>query len=107
MAIIVRKMRPEEGDAVRKLGKRTFEWFESLFVPNPKDGFVAYEGDDLLGAVLYKYYQVGDKKIGYVDYVFVDKKAHGKGVGSRLISACVKQMWEDGCLVYQGWSNNI
>lgn len=69
--------------------------------------FVAYEGDDLLGAVLYKYYQVGDKKIGYVDYVFVDKKAHGKGVGSRLISACVKQMWEDGCLVYQGWSNNI
>jgi len=97
MAIVIRKMVPEEAEAVRELGKKTFEWFESLFVPKPKKGFVAYDDKKLVGAVIYKYFRFNNKKIGYVDFIFVDKSAHGKGVGSQLLKACTALMWQEGC----------
>jgi len=97
MAIIIRDMIPDEAGEVRRLGKKTFEGFESLFVPKPKEAFVAYDGEQLVGAVLYKYLKVGDLKIGYADFVFVDKRAHGKRIGSQLISKCVQHMWSEGC----------
>ena len=93
----IRVMKPEEAQAVRKLGRKTFEWFEALWVPKPKKCFVAVEGDDILGAVIYKYFKTMNKTIGYVDYIFVDKKGYGKGIGTRLVDACFKVMDQDGC----------
>jgi len=95
----IRVMKPEEAQAVRKLGRKTFEWFEALWVPKPKKCFVAVEGDDILGAVIYKYFKTVNKTIGYVDYIFVDKKGYGKGIGigTRLVDACFKAMDQDGC----------
>lgn len=95
--IEIRVMKPEEAQAVRKLGRKTFEWFEALWVPKPKKCFLAVEGDDILGAVIYKYFKTVNKTIGYVDYIFVDKKGHGKGIGTRLVDACFKAMDQDGC----------
>lgn len=97
MAIEIRKMTSEEAPAVKKLAKEIFDWFEALFVPNPEKGFVAYEGERLLGSVLYKYFTVGALKIGYVDFIFVDKAAHGQGLGNQLLVRCVESMWADGC----------
>lgn len=95
--IEIRAMKQNEAQEVRKLGKKTFEWFESLFVPNPKDCCVAVEGNTIIGAVLYKYLTVAGKKIGYVDYIFVDKAGHGKGVGSKLVDVCLETMQKEGC----------
>jgi len=95
--IEIREMRPEEAQEVRKLGRKTFEPFESIFVPKPKACYVAVENEAIIGAVIYKYLLVVGKKIGYVDYIFVDKKAHGKGVGSQLVEICLKTMHEEGC----------
>lgn len=95
--IEIRVMKPEEAQAVSKLGRKTFEWFEALWVPKPKKCFVAVEGDDILGAVIYKYLKTVNKTIGYVDYIFVDKKGYGKGIGTRLVDACFKAMDQDGC----------
>jgi len=96
----IRVMREDEAQAVRRLGKKTFEWFESLFVPKPKECYVAIEGDKIVGAILYKYMKVGHNKIGYVDYLFTDKTVHGKGIGSQLVDACIKTMQEEGCSGY-------
>lgn len=93
----IREMRPEEAKAVRKLGRKTFEPFESIFVPMPKACYVAVEDEEIIGAVLYKYLPIVGKKIGYVDYIFVDKKGHGKGVGSQLVEVCLNKMRQEGC----------
>lgn len=93
----VREMRPDETKAVMKLGRQTFEIFESLFVPKPEKCYVAVDGSVIVGAVIYKYIMVGDKKIGYVDFIFTDKTYHGQGIGSRLVDACMETMTEEGC----------
>ena len=95
--IEIRAMKKSEETKVKKLGKKTFEWFESLFIPDPKDCYVAVENNNIVGAVLYKYLTVADKKIGYVDYIFVDKSVHGKGIGSKLVDYCLKTMQKEGC----------
>lgn len=93
----IRAMKKSEAKEVKKLGKKTFEWFEGLFIPDPKDCFVAVEENKVIGAVLYKYFNVADKKIGYVDFIFVDKTAHGKGIGSKLVDRCLKAMEKEDC----------
>ncbi|MFW6230246.1 MAG: GNAT family N-acetyltransferase, partial [Halanaerobium sp.] len=95
--IKIRAIKQNEVEKVRKLGQETFEWFESLFVPKPRDCLVALEENSIIGAVIYKLLNVADKKIGYVDYIFVDKSYHGKGVGSKLVDACFKKMKQEDC----------
>lgn len=58
---------------VRKLGRKIFEPFEGMFIPKPKACLVALEDDEIVGAVLYKYLHIQDKKITYVDFIFVKK----------------------------------
>ncbi|PUU90179.1 GNAT family N-acetyltransferase [Halanaerobium sp.] len=93
----IRAMKKSEAKEVKKLGKKTFEWFEGLFIPDPKDCFVEVEENKVIGAVLYKYFSVANKKIGYVDFIFVDKAAHGKGIGSKLVDRCLKAMEKEAC----------
>ncbi|SDL02548.1 MULTISPECIES: GNAT family N-acetyltransferase [Halanaerobium] len=93
----IRAMKKNEAEQVRRLGKKTFEWFESLFIPKPKDCYVALEDNKIIGAVLYKYLTIADKKIGYVDYIFVDKAFHGKGIGSKLVDHCLDTMKKEEC----------
>lgn len=93
----IRAMKRNETQEVKTLGKKTFEWFEGLFIPEPKDCFVAVEENKIIGAVLYKYFSVANKKIGYVDFIFVDKAAHGKGIGSKLVDRSLEAMEKEDC----------
>ncbi|PTV98389.1 ribosomal protein S18 acetylase RimI-like enzyme [Halanaerobium saccharolyticum] len=95
--IEIRAMKKSEAEEVKKLGKKTFEWFEGLFIPEPKNCFVAVEENNIIGAVLYKFFTVADKKIGYVDYIFVDENVHDKGIGSKLVDRCLKAMEKEDC----------
>lgn len=96
----IRAMKNSEAQEVKTLGKKTFEWFEGLFIPEPKDCFVAVEENKVIGAVLYKYFSVANKKIAYIDFIFVDKAAHGKGIGSKLVDRCLEAMEKENCDAY-------
>ena len=96
----IRAMKKSEAEEVKKLGKKTFEWFEGLFIPEPKDCFVAVEENKVIGAVLYKYFSAANKKIAYIDFIFVDKAAHGKGIGSKLVDRCLEAMEKENCDAY-------
>jgi GNAT superfamily N-acetyltransferase len=96
----IRAMKKSEAEDIKKLGKKTFEWFEGLFIPDPKDCFVAVEENKVIGAALYKYFSAANKKIGYVDFIFVDKAFHGKGIGSRLVDYCFEEMKKENCDAY-------
>lgn len=95
--IEIRAMKENEAQKVKDLGKRTFEWFESLFISNPENCFVAVENNRIIGAIMYKYLTIAGKKIGYVDYLFVDKSEHGKGIGSKLVEFCLETMKKADC----------
>jgi predicted N-acetyltransferase YhbS len=97
MNIIIRAMKDEESLDVRRLGRKTFMGFESLFMPTPKKALVALQGDKIVGAVLYKFLNLGKKKVGYIDFAFVDASMHGFGVGNRLYHETTQLLWDEGC----------
>lgn len=95
--INIRVMEMGEVNEVWKLGRKTFKGFESLWVSKPKQAMVAECDGKIVGAILYKFMNIGKKKIGYVDYAFVDQRFHAQGVGKQLYSKTVEWLWKDGC----------
>lgn len=95
--ILIRSMEAEEAKEVRALGSRSFSGLESLWISKPKDALVATLDGKIVGATLYKLMMVGDQKIGYVDYAFIDPVHQGKGVGSMLYKATTEHLWALGC----------
>lgn len=97
MNIIVRHMKDSEAAEVYKIGKRAFTGLESLFFGKPKLALVAVKDEKIVGAILYKFFQSGGKKIGYVDYAFIAPDFHNQGVGGILYKAATECLWEQGC----------
>lgn len=97
MNIIIREMKKEEFNDVRILGRKSFRGFESLIVPKPKDALVAVANDKIVGAVLYKFYNVKNIKIGYIDFIFVDPSMHSLGIGKLLFDEVTSLLWKNNC----------
>ncbi len=95
--IIIRQMQTDEIEMVHKIGKRAFTGLESLWVPKPKQALVAVKDGKIAGAILYKFIKAGGRKIGYVDYAFVDRDYHNKGIGNVLYKGAAEYLWEQGC----------
>ena len=95
--IEVRLMREDEAGQVRVMGRRAFSGFESLWVSKPKLAMVAIQDGRIVGAILYKFIRAGGKKIGYVDYAFVDRDRQGQGIGGVLYRETVRHLWAQGC----------
>lgn len=93
----VREMRPDEAALVRRMGRRAFTGLESLWVSRPRQALVAERDGRVVGAILYKFYRAGGRKIGYVDYAFVDPDCHGQGVGTVLYREAAAFLWAKGC----------
>lgn len=97
MDITIRQMEQQEADYVRKLGQRAFAGIESLWVSKPKMALVAIKEEKIVGAILYKFIQTKTKKIGYIDYAFVDPEYHSQGIGNVLYKETVEHLWQQGC----------
>lgn len=97
MEILVRPIEPGEKKAVLKMGRRAFTGFESLWVTKPKEALVAVRDGKIVGAVLYKIFQAGGRKVGYYDYGFVDPSCHHQGIGRVLYRECANFLWAQGC----------
>lgn len=95
--IYVREMRTNESSDVLKIGKCAFTGVESLWIGKPKQALVAVKNDTIVGAILYKFIMSGGKKVGYVDYAFIDPHYHNQGIGGILYKATVEYLWEQGC----------
>lgn len=95
--ITIRQMRAGEEPLIQKMGRRAFVGMEALFVSKPKAALVAEYNGIPVGAVLYKFYQCGGQKVGYIDYAFIDPNYHGQGVGNVLYKAAVDFLWAEGC----------
>lgn len=98
-SITVREIRLGEEKAVQMIGQRAFNGMEALLVPKPKPraALVAERDGVVVGAVLYKFFQAGKHKVGYIDYGFVDPDYHGQGVGNVLYKAAIDFLWSQGC----------
>jgi GNAT superfamily N-acetyltransferase len=85
---------PEEGQKAKAVAKRVFGSGASLILPKkPNWGFYAHEGDDFVGGVFIDQVSPGE---GMLSWIFVDPKAQGHKLGSRLIEAGMQAMDEKG-----------
>lgn len=90
-------MRDAEAHEALVLSKKAFGLLEGTFIPKPKTGIVAVFDDKIVGGVFYKIATYGKKKLGTIDFIFVDPSVHGKGVGKQLYEYAVIFLWEQGC----------
>lgn len=97
MGIHTRLMEPEEALKVQKIAKSAFDGLEGISVSKPKQAIVALNGDKIVGAIQFKYYWSGGKKIGYFDYAFIAQDSRNQGVGNVLYKAVTAYLWEQGC----------
>ncbi len=85
---------PEEGQKTRAVAKRVFGSGSSLLLPNnPKWGFYAHDAEDYVGGVLIDRLSLNE---GLLSWIFVDSKAQGYKLGSRLLEAGIHAMDEQG-----------
>ncbi|MDD5936419.1 MAG: GNAT family N-acetyltransferase [Clostridiales bacterium] len=97
MDIVIRKMEPQEAKAVYNLGLKTFHSMEGIFMGKPKQAIVAVSGEEIVGGITYSTHKYKDGVLGYVDYAFVNDKYHGRGIGSKLYTAAVRELNGFGC----------
>ena len=96
--ITVRPMRPEEKPEVREMFRRSFALVKRWFFSWTPDVLVVEQGGELLGAVMLETYPLpGDRKGGFVTWVFTAPEARGTGAGQRLIEAALDLFESRGC----------
>ena len=97
MDILIREMREDEARESLKLSKKSFGFLEGLFITKPKSAVVAVAGEKIVGGAFYKVERFGRKKLGIVDFIFVDPEMHGKGIGRQTYDNVIRLLWEQGC----------
>ena len=98
MNMLIREMKQEEKEVIMKISTRAFRGsIEKFFVSSPKNALVAVLDGQIAGALLYKFFDIQGRKIGYVDFFFVDPAFHGKGVGTRLLEEGLEFLRAAGC----------
>ncbi|MGL4106815.1 GNAT family N-acetyltransferase [Clostridium sp. LP20] len=95
--ITIRKMKAEEGQAVKKTGAKAFLGAERLFVSKPKEAMVAIIDEKIVGGMVFKYTIAKDKKIAYIDFAYVDPDYHNQSVGRQLYKESFEYLWSEGC----------
>ena len=85
---------PEEGRRTGALARRVFGRGVTLLLPGrPYWGFYAHEEEDYVGGVLLEKMGPGE---GLLSFIFVDPKAQGHKLGSRLLETGIQAMDEEG-----------
>jgi GNAT superfamily N-acetyltransferase len=85
---------PEDGRKTKAVARRVFGAGATLLLPgNPEWGFYAHEEDDSVGGVLLEKMAPGE---GLLSWIFVDSKAQGHKLGSRLLEVGIQAMDEEG-----------
>jgi len=86
-----------EGPELKKLAQKSFGLIEGLFVTKPKKAIVAILDEKMVGGFVYQIKATGDKKVGFVSFLFTDPAFQGQGIGKRLIEEGLQRLWEESC----------
>jgi GNAT superfamily N-acetyltransferase len=93
----IRELREQDARAVLKGQRKAFSPLFGLFLSRPKEGLVAEYGGRIVGAVTCKVIPVGKGRAGYLDIAYVDSSQRGKKLGSRLYTAAMEKLRDEGC----------
>ncbi|UOY10668.1 GNAT family N-acetyltransferase [Methanonatronarchaeum sp. AMET6-2] len=85
----IREMEDDEKPRVLRIARETIPFFYYLFTrynlySSDPIILVALKDDEIVGASIFDTIEQGPRKIGQIDYIFVDSSVQGEGVGSRL-----------------------
>jgi len=97
MGIIIREMEAYEAGAIQSLGLETFlRSLEGFYVSRPKTAKVAVLNGKIVGSLIYTTDICGGKKIGFVDFFFVNPAHAGRGIGRELCKEGIAYLWSEG-----------
>jgi len=91
-------MQAGEAKLLQKRGSVAFlRSLEAPFMPRPKHALVAELNGEDVGCFSYSITNLGKKKLGFCDYLYVDSAHAGKGIASKLCAEGINYMREQGC----------
>jgi len=95
--ILIREMLPHEAQTIQALGVKTFiRSLEGFYVAKPESARVAVLDDKIVGGFIYTTDKFGDKKLGFIDFFFVDPAYAGRGIGRDLCKESIDYLWAEG-----------
>lgn len=98
MNITIREMQKDEVSLAWKTGRPSFSPVERLAFQKPKQAFLAFSDDEIVGMASYQIFPAkNNHKIGYVETGYVKKGLEGNGIGSALYQKATIFLKEQGC----------
>jgi GNAT superfamily N-acetyltransferase len=95
--VLIREMKHGEDGTIQALGIKTFiRSLEGFYVAKPRTAKVAVLDDKIVGGFIYTTDNFGDKKLGFVDFFFVDPAYAGRGIGRDLCKEGIDYLWSEG-----------
>lgn len=96
--ILIRKMKPDERKAVKKVMKKAFPFLMRFFVYFTKNVVIAEINGLIVGGAILKTFLIDkDRKGGVVCFIFTSPEAKGKGIGQKLTEFGLKFLKDSGC----------
>lgn len=80
----------QEAEGVGLSAEDSMDALVQYLVRNPRGSFVAMDGEHLVGAVLCGH----DGRRGYIHHLAVATAYRGRGIGRRLVTACLERLAE-------------
>lgn len=96
----IRELQSDELDQVRELGRRAFSLPMGLLMAatvSPQ-GWAAQDATGaLVGALTVRIAQIGDARVGILDWAVVDPRCQGQGIGKALLERALLELRQQGC----------
>jgi len=98
MNLKIREMDKTEAKQLQRLGLKTFlRSLEAFWLPRPDKAMVAVLDGKIVGGFMYSFETFNGKKLGHVDFFFIEPAYAGQGIGGKLCSEGVDFLWKEGC----------
>lgn len=98
--ISIRELLPDDRSIVRQLGLRVFSLYMGLLmaVSMGKDGLVAEDATGtIIGVLIFRTTNVGNRKLGILDWALVIPEQQGKGIGKALAIHALEWFRQQNC----------
>ncbi len=95
--IIIRPLEEGEKAVTQRVMRRAFPFTARFVFSWSEHVLVAERADRIIGGIVLKLFSVGERKVGFVSWLFTDPEAQGLGAGQALVEGALDFFAAQGC----------